>query len=79
MRYGSSLDAPGPLAILLEVKIMAEGSLFPLESLDKAPQYFVQRQLQMLCTDAEFCILQSYHPERKILFFLLNAIILERQ
>ena len=69
MRYGSSPDALGPLGILLEVKTRAEGSLSPFQSLDKVPQYFVQCQLQMLCTDAEFCILQSNHPETKTSIF----------
>ena len=55
-RYGSSPDVAGPLGVLL---------LGPLESLEKFPHYFVQCQLQMLCTGAEFCILQSYHPESK--------------
>ena len=71
MRYGSSPDALGPLGILLEVKTRAEGSSSPLQSLDTVPQYFVQCQLQMLCTDAEFCILQSYHPEPKISKFFI--------
>ena len=58
MRYDSSPDALGPLG-------RAGGSLSPLQSLDTVPQYFVQCQLQMFHTDAEFCILQSYHPETK--------------
>ena len=69
MRYGSSPDALGPLGILLEVKTRAEGSLSPLQSLDSVPQYFVQRQLQMLCTDAEFFILQSTTQKQNIKFF----------
>ena len=64
-RYGSSPDKLGPLEILLEVKTKGEGSSGPLESLVKFLHYFVQCQLQMLCTGAEFCILQSYHPESK--------------
>ena len=47
MRYGSGPDALGPLGILLEVKTMAEGSLSPLESLDKVPKHCIC-QLQML-------------------------------
>ena len=53
------------MGILYEVKTRAEGSLSSLQSLDTVPPYFGQCQLQMLCTDAEFCILQSYHPETK--------------
>ena len=71
MKYGSSTDALGSLGILLEVKTGAEASLSPLQSLDTVPQYFVQCQLQMLCTDAEFCILQSYHPETKTSNFFI--------
>ena len=47
-------------------KKKGERSSGPLESLEKFSHYFVQCQLQMLCTGAEFCILQSYHPESKI-------------
>ena len=53
------------MGILLKVKTRTEGSSSPLESLEKFPHYFVQCHLQMLCTSAEFCILQSYHPESK--------------
>ena len=71
-------DALGPLGILLKMKTRAKRSLSPLESLDTVPQYFMQCQLQMLYTDAEFCMLQPYHPETKtsIFFLLLNLIIL---
>ena len=69
--YGSSPDALGPLGILLEVKTRAEGSSGPLESLEKFPHYNLQCQLQMLCTGAEFCILQSYHPESKTSKFFI--------
>ena len=55
----------------LKQKIRAEGTLSLLESLDTVPQYFVQCHGQMLCTDVEFCILQSYHPEQNHQFFLL--------
>ena len=72
-KYGSSPDALGPVGILIEVKTRAERSLGPLNSIEKCPQYFVQCQLQMLCTNAEFCILQSYHPETKSsIFFLIK-------
>ena len=64
-KYGSSLDVLGLLGILLKVKTRAEESSGLLESLEKFPHYFVECQLQMLCTGAEFCILQSYHLESK--------------
>ena len=54
IRYSSSSDALGPLAILHEVKTWIERSMSLLESLDKVPQYFVQCQLLMLLTD--FCV-----------------------
>ena len=62
-RYGASPDGLGPEGILLEVKTRAENSDAALKSLGDCPQYFMQCQLQMQCTEAEFCILQSYHPE----------------
>ena len=62
-KYGCSPDGLGPAGILLEVKTRAAGSTGPITSLDNFPQYYIQCQLQMLCTDADFCILQSYHPE----------------
>eukprot|EP00794_Sanderia_malayensis_P008327 gene8327-9220_t len=62
-RYGASPDGLGPAAILLQVKTRAENSDGPLLGLKKYPQYFVQCQLQMKCTNAMFVILQSYHPE----------------
>ena len=73
MSYGSSPDALEPAVILLEVKTRVEHCSGPSESLDKFPQYFVRCQLQMLFPmlvsvanafpDANFCILQIYHPE----------------
>ena len=74
MRYGSSPDTLGTLGIL------SDGGLSPIESSDTFPQYFVQCQLQMLCSDAEFCIMQSYHTETKTsILLLLNTIILQQQ
>ena len=70
-RNGSRPDALGPLGILLELKTKAEGFFGPLELLEKFPHYFVQCQLLMLCTSAEFCILQSYHPESKTSKFFI--------
>ena len=62
-KYGCSPDGLGPAGILLEVKTRAAGSTGPITSLENFPQYYIQWQLQMLCTDADFYILQSYHPE----------------
>ena len=55
----------------MPLDLWAEGSSGPLESLEKFPHYFVQCQLQMLCTGAEFYILQSYHPESKTSKFFI--------
>ena len=72
-KYGSSPDALGPSSILLEVKTRAEGSMEPLQSLCNFPHYYVQCQLQMLCTETQFCLLQSYHPETQTsMFFLIK-------
>ena len=72
-KYGSSPDALGPIGILPEVKTRAKRSLGQLNSIERCSQYFIQCQLQMLCTNAEFCILQSYHPETKYsIFFLIK-------
>ena len=61
------------MGILLEIKTRVEGCSGVLESLEKFPHYFVQCQLQMLCTGAEFCIFQSYHPEsRTSKFFIIK-------
>ena len=77
MRYCSSPNAIGTLGIILEVKTRTERSLSTLQSLDTVPLYLVQCQWQMLSTDAEFCLLQSYHPATKTsIFFFLNTIIL---
>ena len=74
VRYGSSPEALGSLEILLDVKTRDKGNLFPLESLENVLQYFALCLLLMLCTDIEFCILQSYHPETKISnFFIIKG------
>ena len=74
-RYGSSPDVLGPLGILLEVKTRGEGSSGPLESLENFPHYFVQCQLQILCTGAEFCIWNLTTLNQKLQnFSLLNII-----
>ena len=64
-RYGASLDALGPGGLLVEIKTRAVNADGPLKSLASFPNYFVQCQLQMVCTDAHSCILLSYHPESK--------------
>lgn len=65
-RFGASPDALGPCGILIEIKTRATDSDGPLKSLAHSPNYFIQCQLQMICTDASYCFLLSYHPESKI-------------
>ena len=62
-KYVCNPDGLGPAGISLEVKTRAAGSTGPITSSENFPQYYIQCQLQMLCTEADFCILQSYHPE----------------
>ena len=61
--FGASPDALCASGILLEVKTRAANCDGPLETLKNFPNYFVQCQLQMDCTNAHSCILLSYHPE----------------
>ena len=70
-RFGASPDALGPAGILAEVKTRAAQSTSPLTSINGSPHYFVQCQLQMKCTGAQFTILQSYHPESKSSHYFL--------
>ena len=70
-RYGSSPDAIAVANILLEIKTRAKGCDGPLDNLVKCPSYFVQVQLQMMCTDSNYTIVESYSPEKKIANFFL--------
>ena len=45
------------------MKTRAAGCVGPITTSTNFPQYYVQCQLQIECTGAEFCILQSFHPE----------------
>lgn len=79
-KYGASPDALGPSGILIEIKTRAINSAKALASLDSVPNYYIQCQLQMSCTDAHSCILLSYHPESKSgEFFMIkrNDLILD--
>ena len=58
-KYVCNPDGLGPAGISLEVKTRAAGSTGPITSSENFPQYYIQCQLQMLCTEADFCILQS--------------------
>ena len=76
-RYGASPDAFAANGLLLEVKTRAMAkptnpeAYQPLTSLAKNPCYFTQTQLQLLTTDRQYCILQSYSPEHKLSNFFL--------
>ena len=65
-RYGSSPDALCPGSILSEVKTRAENCSGPLDDLVGKGHYVLQPNLQMMCTRAKYCILESYHPESKL-------------
>ena len=71
--FGASPDALCAAGLLLEVKTRALNADGPLESLRDYPQYFLQCQLQMACTNAHACILLSYHPETETGNFFLVA------
>jgi len=68
-RFGSSPDALGPSGVLIEMKTRSSNSDSPLQSITAA--YYMQCQLQMICTDAHRCILVSYHPETTSANFFL--------
>ena len=78
--FGASPDALGPAGFLLEIKTRAENSNGPISSITLFPNYYAQCQLQLGCTDANFCILLSYHPESNTgKFFLIkrNDLLLD--
>ena len=65
VNFGASPDAVCASGLILEIKTRAVNSVGPLDSLKDCPNYFVQCQLQMACTNAHSCVLLSYHPETK--------------
>ena len=71
IRYGASPDALGPKGFLLEVKTRAQNSQGPLLTLKGLSHYYTQCQLQLQCTDSQYAILQSYHPETKSSSFFI--------
>ena len=67
--YGASPDrlvAPG---ILLEIKTRAANSDGPLLNIANIA-YYIQAQIQMVCTDYSYCIIMSYHPDSKTIIIL---------
>lgn len=63
--YGASPDGLVGPGMLLEIKTRSANSEAPLVDINKCPGYFIQCQQQMVCTDSQYCILMSYHPETK--------------
>ena len=71
--YGASPDALAASSLILEVKTRAAKPEGPLTSLKQLPSYYIQPQLEMVCTGASYCILESYHPEtQQASFFLIK-------
>jgi len=71
--YGSSPDALAASSLILEVKTRAAKTEGPLTSLKQLPNYYIQPQLEMVCTGASYRILESYHPEtQQASFFLVK-------
>ena len=69
--YGASPDGLVAPGILLEIKIRAVNSDGPLLNIAKNPGYYIQAQIQMVCTDYSYCIIMSYHPESKTANYFL--------
>ena len=60
-------------SLILEVRTRAAKTEGPLISLKQLPSYYIQPQLEMVCTGASYCILESYHPEtQQASFFLVK-------
>jgi len=58
---------------ILEVKARPAKTEGPRSSLKQMPSYYIQPQLEMVCTGAQYCILESYHPEtQQASFFLVK-------
>ena len=72
--YGASPDALPVSPFILEVKTRPPKTDGPLSSLKQMPSYYIQSQLEMECTGAPHCILESYHPEtQQASFFLVKT------
>ena len=69
--YGASPDGLVAPGILLEIKTRAANSDGPLLNIAKNPGYYIQAQIQLVCTDYSYCIIMSYHPESKTANYFL--------
>ena len=70
--YDASPDALAASSIILEIKTRPAKTEGPLTSLKQLPRYYyIQPQLEMVCTGASYCILESYHPETQQASFFL--------
>ena len=54
------LVSPDPI---IEIKTRVDGYAGPLKDLRKNSYYFIQTQLQMVCTGTKYCIIKSYQPK----------------
>lgn len=71
--YGASPDALAASSFILEVNTRPAKTEGPLPSLKQLPSYYIQPQLEMVCTGASYCILESCHPEtQQAPFFLIK-------
>ena len=71
--YGASPDALAAPSLILEVKTRPAKTEGPPPSLKQLPSYYIQPQLEMVCTGASYYILESYHPEtQQASFFLIE-------
>ena len=62
--YGASPDALAASPSILKVKTR------PAKT--EGPSYYIHPQLEMVCTGAPYCILESYHPESQQASFSLS-------
>jgi len=69
--YGASPNAMAASSLILEVKTRPAKTEGPLKSLKQLLSYYIQPQLETVCTGASYCILESYHPETQQASFLL--------
>ena len=57
--YGASPDALAVSPFILEVKTRPAKTEGPLSSLKQMPSYYIQPQLEMVCTGTPYCVLES--------------------
>ena len=70
--YGANPDALAASPSILKVKTRPAKTEGPPSSLKQMPSYYIRPQLEMVCTGAPYCILESYHPETQQASFSLS-------